>query len=120
MKKYTIVLTLALAFVGAANAQFINEGFEEVTLDSGQVMNGKKGEKAFIVPSNGSPFQMKMPILYDTSWGGYWAGGWAISKQIDGSTGPSDFAKHLYCAKPGYGAEKTLKVNTSAKALPWV
>jgi hypothetical protein len=109
MKKYTLILTVALAFAGAANAQFHMEGFEDVLLDSGQVMNGKKGEKAFVVPSSGSPFQMKMPILYDTSWGGNWAGGWAISKQIDGSTGPSDFSKHLYCAKPGFGSEKNSK-----------
>ena len=109
MKKYSIILSLALVFVGAAKAQFHKEGFEDVTLDSGQVMNGKKGEKAFVVPSSGNPFQMKMPILYDTSWGGYWAGGWAISQKIDGSTGPSDFTKHLYCAKPGFGAEKNAK-----------
>jgi len=109
MKKYSIILVLGLAFIGPAKAQFHKEGFEDVTLDSGQVMNGKKGEKAFMVPSNENPFQMKMPILYDTSWGGYWAGGWAISKQIDGSTGPSDFTKHLYCAKPGFGAEKNSK-----------
>jgi hypothetical protein len=109
MKKYSMIMAAAFTLVGAAKAQFHKEGFEDVVLDSGQVINGKNGEKAFVVPTNGSPFQMKLPILYDTSWGGYWAGGWAISKQIDGSVGPSDFTKHLYCAKPGFGAEKNSK-----------
>ena len=45
MKKYSIFLSAALVFVGAAKAQFHKEGFEDLTLDSGQVMNGKKGER---------------------------------------------------------------------------
>lgn len=117
MKKYTIVLTLALAFVGAANAQFINEGFEEVTLDSGNVINGSKGEKEFKFRTVLNAYGPKMPIQYDTSWGGYWSGGWAISKQIDGSTGPSDFMKHLYCAKPAFGAERNASGKFMGKAF---
>lgn len=117
MKKYTIVLTLALAFVGAANAQFHKEGFEDVTLDSGNVINGSKGEKVFDFPSLTTGYSLKMPIQYDTSWGGYWSGGWAISKQIDGSAGPSDFMKHLYCAKPGNGSEKNANRKYVGKAF---
>ena len=45
MKKYSIILSVALVFVGAAKAQFHKEGFEDVTLDSGQVMNGKRERK---------------------------------------------------------------------------
>lgn len=106
MKKY---LVLALIFKSATvlTAQSsLTEGFEKLTIDSGQVINGKNGESKFNIELPGSPFKLKMPILYDTSFGGYWAGGWAISKKIDGALGASDFSKHLYCAKPGRGSEK--------------
>ena len=106
-------MAAALAIVGAAHAQFISEGFEEVTLDSGNVINGSKGEKEFKFRTVLNAYAPKMPIQYDTSWGGYWSGGWAISKQIDGSTGPSDFMKHLYCAKPAFGSER----NASGKFI---
>jgi hypothetical protein len=109
MKKYTLFLMVALAFAGAANAQtqMYIDGFENVKLDSGKVINGKNGEKSYEYNTpNSSIYSLKMPIQYDTSWGGYWSGGWAISKQIDGTSGPSDFMKHLYCAMPGHGSEK--------------
>lgn len=117
MKKYSIFLSLALAFVGAAKAQFYTEGFEEVTLDSGNVINGSKGEKEFKFRTVLNAYAPKMPIQYDTSWGGYWSGGWAISKQIDGSTGPSDFMKHLYCTKPAFGSERNASGKFMGKAF---
>lgn len=110
-------MAAALALVGATNAQFISEGFEEVTLDSGNVINGSKGEKEFKFRTVLNAYGPKMPIQYDTSWGGYWSGGWAISKQIDGSTGPSDFMKHLYCAKPAFGAERNASGKFMGKAF---
>lgn len=106
MKKNSIILFLGLTFVGAAKSQFRTEGFEDLVLDSGRVINGSKGEKAFNFTKLSTGYSLKMPIQYDTSWGGYWSGGWAISKQIDGSLGASDFMKHLYCAKTGFGSEK--------------
>ena len=110
-------MAAALAIVGAAHAQFISEGFEEVTLDSGNVINGSKGEKEFKFRTVLNAYAPKMPIQYDTSWGGYWSGGWAISKQIDGSTGPSDFMKHLYCAKPAFGSERNASGKFIGKAF---
>ena len=117
MKKYTLFIAAAFVLVGATKAQFINEGFEEVTLDSGNVINGSKGEKEFKFRTVLNAYGPKMPIQYDTSWGGYWSGGWAISKQIDGSTGPSDFMKHLYCAKPAFGAERNASGKFIGKAF---
>lgn len=110
-------MAAAFALVGATKAQFISEGFEEVTLDSGNVINGSKGEKEFKFRTVLNAYGPKMPIQYDTSWGGYWSGGWAISKQIDGSTGPSDFMKHLYCAKPAFGAERNASGKFIGKAF---
>ena len=110
-------MAAAFALVGATKAQFISEGFEEVTLDSGKVINGSKGEKEFKFRTVLNAYGPKMPIQYDTSWGGYWSGGWAISKQIDGSTGPSDFMKHLYCAKPAFGSERNASGKFIGKAF---
>ena len=105
MKKYIIAIAVSLASLQGVNAQEVRQGFETVPLDSGEVINGKNGEKSFDILGAVPNYVLKMPMQYDTSWGGYWSGGWAISKKIDGSSGPSDFSKHLYCAKPGYGAE---------------
>lgn len=100
-----LVFLFTLLNLNAICAQML-EGFEYVKADSGQVINGSKGENSFKLQSQGGGFVFTMPILWDTSSGGYWAAGWAISKKIDGSSGNSDFSKHLYCAKPGYGSEK--------------
>lgn len=110
-------MAAAFTLVGTTHAQFISEGFEEVTLDSGNVINGSKGEKEFKFRTVLNAYAPKMPIQYDTSWGGYWLGGWAISKQIDGSTGPSDFMKHLYCAKPAFGSERNASGKFNGKAF---
>lgn len=104
-KMSALVFLFTLLNLNAIYAQML-EGFESVKADSGQVINGSKGENSFKLHSQWGGFVSTMPILWDTSFGGYWAAGWAISKKIDGSTGNSDFSKHLYCAKPGYGSEK--------------
>lgn len=109
MKKYIIAIAVSLASLQGVNAQEVRQGFETVPLDSGEVINGKNGEKSFDILGAVPNYVLKMPMQYDTSWGGYWSGGWAISKKIDGSSGPSDFSKHLYCAKPGYGAEPVVQ-----------
>ena len=111
MKKFSLkIATVLFAFaaITKVSAQGITDGFESLTLDSGAIMNGSKGETKYSTPGVGigNPFVVDFPIFYDTSWGGYWASGWAISKKIDGSTGASDFSKHLFCAKPGFGSEK--------------
>ena len=44
---------------------------------------------------------------WDTSFGGYSTGPWAFSTKVDTTEETSDFTKHLYCARPGSGAEST-------------
>lgn len=91
-------------------AQTVNDGFEGLKLDSGTVMNGKQGEVNYISQfgnPNWSGGNFTLPIFWDTAFGGYWGSGWAISAKIDGKVGASDFGRHLYCAKPGHGSEKT-------------
>ena len=120
MKKYMKmrVLSLVVALMGAStvSGQLITEGFETMPMDSGTVLNGSRGERDIILHPKG-PFVSHMPVLWDTSFGGYWAAGWAVSRKLDGSGGASDFAKHLYCAKPGQGSEKNMSGKYDGKAF---
>ncbi len=108
IKMKILVIIFTLLNLNVVDAQTV-DGFEYVKADSGQLINGSKGDKSFKLHSQGGGIVSYMPILWDTSFGGYWAAGWAISKKIDGSVGKSDFSKHLYCAKPGYGSEKNVQ-----------
>ena len=111
-------LSLIIALMGAStvSGQTITEGFETMPMDSGTVLNGSRGERDILLHPKG-PFVSHMPVLWDTSFGGYWAAGWAVSRKLDGSGGASDFAKHLYCAKPGQGSEKNMSGKYDGKAF---
>jgi len=101
MKK-TILLSALLFTSICLNAQiFKTETFEGLTsvIDSGQVLNGKNSLKNY--ESDFASFQFD----WDTSYGGYWAKNWAASRVIYNKEETSDFAKHLYAAKPGYGCQ---------------
>ena len=89
---------MVMSVTSAAWCQ-LEEGFESLSLDSGQVRNGSDGNLTY---SNGS---IELPLGWDTSWGGYWASHWALSAKVNGQEGASDFNTQLYCAKPGWGAE---------------
>lgn len=109
-------LSLIIVLMGAStvSGQLITEGFETMPMDSGTVLNGSRGERGILLHPQG-PFVSHMPVLWDTSYG--WAAGWAVSRKLDGSGGASDFAKHLYCAKPGYGSEKNMAGKYDGKAF---
>ena len=118
MKKYmkmrVLSLVVALMAASTVSGQLITEGFETMPMDSGTVLNGSRGERDILLHPKG-PFVSHMPVLWDTSYG--WAAGWAVSRKLDGSGGASDFAKHLYCAKPGYGSEKNMAGKYDGKAF---
>lgn len=101
MKKTIILFALLFTSI-CVNAQiFKTETFEGLTsvIDSGQVLNGKNSLKNY--ESEFASFQFD----WDTSYGGYWAKNWAASRVIYNKEETSDFAKHLYAAKPGYGCQ---------------
>ncbi len=101
MKKNILLSVLFLTSM-CLNAQILKtETFEGLTsvIDSGQVLNGKSAIKNY--ESNFASFQFG----WDTSFGGYWAKNWAASRVIYNRVEASDYAKHLYAAKPGYGCE---------------
>ena len=115
IKMRAVSLIIVLMGASAVSGQSVTEGFETMPMDSGTVLNGSRGERDILLHPKG-PFVSHMPVLWDTSYGGYWAAGWAVSRKLDGSGGASDFAKHLYCAKPGQGSEKNMSGKYDGKA----
>ena len=116
IKMRALSLIIVLMGASAVSGQSVTEGFETMPMDSGTVLNGSRGERDILLHPKG-PFVSHMPVLWDTSYGGYWAAGWAVSRKLDGSGGASDFAKHLYCAKPGQGSEKNMSGKYDGKAF---
>lgn len=89
------------------------EGFENYPLDSGLVINGSRGEDKIVTGRLG------FPVSWDETYK-YWSGGWALSKKLDGSDGPSSAEKYLYTARPGFGAEKTGKAFLVGQNNSWL
>jgi hypothetical protein len=113
MKKIILTSILALS-TGLALAQ---EGFDNILVDSGKVLNGRLGETEYIFQSDN--FNMTLPVVWDTSWGGLWTSGWAISTKWDSTQQASNFNKHLYCAKPfkGFNQSKAFAVGQNGSFL---
>lgn len=109
---------LALIFVGSilqSNAQTVD--FEDVVLDSGKVLNGFDGETEYVFTYNTS--DLHLPTFWDTSFGGFWASGWAISRKYDSATVSTNFDRHLYCVKAykGAGGSNTFVIGQNGASL---
>ncbi len=113
MKKVGIVALLFSA-VGLQAQVF---GFEETTFGTANVLNGKEGSTQFNFSSSGN--SVVLPVKWDTSWGGYWASGWALSQKYDSTRETSNFTKHLYSSIAYKGAEEsnTFAVGTSGSYI---
>lgn len=102
-----------LALLGSVNVSIaqplnkLNVGFEELhdSLGTSGVRNGSRGNATYNF-SQGE-FNLHLDTDWDTSFGGYWAGGWALSNLKYTTEETSDFSKHLYASKPGKGSEKS-------------
>lgn len=119
--KNKLILTITLLFALVANpltsnAQFANFNFDELTLDSGKVMNGSDGYKLY-QKSNGS-ITLNMPVYYDTQYK-YWSGGWAFSHVYDSVTTTSNYTRQLYASKgfKGYNNSSIFVVGTNGSTL---
>lgn len=110
--KYSIKI-MFLALLGSVNVSIaqplnkLNVGFEELhdSLGTSGVRNGSRGNATYNF-SQGE-FNLHLDTDWDTSFGGYWAGGWAFSNLKYTTEETSDFSKHLYASKPGKGSEKS-------------
>lgn len=110
--KYSIKI-MFLALLGSVNVSIaqplnkLNVGFEELqdSLGTSGVRNGSRGNATYNF-SQGE-FNLRLDTDWDTSFGGYWAGGWALSNLKYTTKETSDFSKHLYASKPGKGSEES-------------
>lgn len=75
------VVTLFATF---ASGQDYYYSFENYTLPIDSFDNGSSGTKSF------EDQGMACPVLWDTAWGGFWAGGWALSNQTDSTRQGTD------------------------------
>lgn len=106
MKKILFSTFSTLCFLTQTKAQTSTIfGFEEMndSLGARGVWNGSNG----VITYDFSESTMNLTIHsnWDTSFGGYWAGGWALSNKNYTTEETSDFTKHLYASKPGGGSE---------------
>lgn len=101
MKNYII----AIAALLTATTTYGQITFENNPADSGLVLNGKNGETSFLPTDKGST--LFMPTFWDTSFGGFWSSGWALSKKLDSATVSVDYARHMYCVKAFTGANNS-------------
>lgn len=111
MKNINIIKIMCVTLLGSVNVSMaqpltkLNMGFEELhdSLGTTGVRNGSQGNKSYMFSHDG--FNLTLNINWDTSFGGYWAGGWAFSNLNYTTEETSDFSKHLYASKPGKGSE---------------
>ena len=96
-----------MAAAKQSNAQnYMQVGFEFANFDTLKVLNGSDLITTGYTgtqDNNNQGNYFYMPIDWDTSFGGYWRSGWAISKVIDTTEGEGDYAAQLYAARPGTG-----------------
>jgi hypothetical protein len=90
-----IFTLIALTVTTAAAAQTISTA-ETVVLSAESYWNGSDLSGGV---ASGNAF---FPNVYDTSFGGYWASGWAVSNRTDSNVVASSFAQ-LYTASAGSG-----------------
>ncbi|MCA6364123.1 MAG: DUF4465 domain-containing protein [Bacteroidetes bacterium] len=90
-----IITLIALSFTTALAAQTISTA-ENVVLASESYWNGSDQSGGV---ASGNAF---FPNAYDTSFGGYWASGWAVSNRTDSAVVASSVAQ-LYTASAGSG-----------------
>ena len=107
IKKIAFLFLLQVGTNWSLTAQ-IQSGFEFANFDTLKVIDGRDlTTKGYYgnADNNGNGKFFYAPITWDTSFGGYWKSGWALSKVIDTAVEPSDYTKHLYAARPGTGAK---------------
>ncbi|MGB0165574.1 MAG: DUF4465 domain-containing protein [Luteibaculum sp.] len=92
---FTTVLVMSAAALGQTQSTF--EGF---LTEPNSKLNGSGDPMGTAYTDGNAVFN----CFYDTSFGGYWSGGFAISNVVDSTTG--DFT-NLYGARPGSGYQQS-------------
>jgi len=97
LKSTLFTIMTALIGFSTLNAQTVSD-FENLSLPADSYYNGSDLAGSFI--SGNAHFYS----VYDTSWGGYWASGFAYSSMRDSSDGSY---LNMYSARPAEGAESS-------------
>lgn len=100
-----IIIGLYMSFSIAQNEVKFHFDMLESNIGTDNYWDGSNGIDT--VSFSQDDYYLEMIMGWDTSWGGYSTGPWAFSTRIDTTEETSDFSKHLYCARPGSGAEGT-------------
>jgi hypothetical protein len=106
LSSIAIVLFVSLVCSIHVQGQTIS-GFENLSVPTDSFINGSSNTLGYTFSSGNADFEN----YYDTAWGGYWSGGWAMSSVIDSTnTGPGN----LYGAITGTGeSSSTYAIGTN-------
>ena len=94
MRLFTCSLLFAFTLTQVIAQGDVISNFEDISVEVDSFLNGSDGSQVF--QSGFADF----PTIYSDAWGGYWAGGWAISNVQDSIT--SGFG-NLYASKTNGG-----------------
>ncbi|MDX5320563.1 MAG: DUF4465 domain-containing protein [Bacteroidota bacterium] len=111
MKK--LLFSLFTLFAADAFAQATDSAsFENYSLPNDSFDNGSSGTLLF--EDNG----VKSPVFWDTAWGGYWAGGWALSNQTDSTREGTDGLYQSITGTASHGSNYLVGQNGSELIWP--
>ncbi|MDG1097827.1 MAG: DUF4465 domain-containing protein [Bacteroidia bacterium] len=105
--KFTLS-AIAMATSLALSAQTFT--LESILVPAEKVAKGLDGSTMHTELDNA--VTLNLPVKWDTSFGGYWANGWAISQKYDSTREASDATKHQFSAitYKGYMASNTFAI----------
>lgn len=105
--KFTLsAIVMATSF--ALSAQTFT--LESISVPADKVAKGLDGSTMHTELDNA--VTLNLPVKWDTSFGGYWANGWAISQKYDSTREDSDAKKHIFSAitYKGYMGSNTFAI----------
>jgi hypothetical protein len=114
MIKTTTLCALAALSISSYAQTF---DLESITVPADKVSNGRDGKTLHTQTVAGAT--INMPVKWDSSFGGYWSSGWAISQKYDTTLEKSDYTKHLYSSSSykGYNGSNTFAVGSRGAYL---
>ena len=109
MIKITTLCTLAAISISSYAQTF---DLESIAVPADKVSNGRDGKTLHTQTVAGAT--INMPVKWDSSSGGYWSSGWAISQKYDTTLEKSDYTKHLYSSSSykGYNGSNNFAVGS--------
>lgn len=111
MKKLLFIVS-AMFTLGASAQNTDSASFENYTLPTDSFDNGSTGTNEF------NDAGIISPVFWDTAWGGYWAGGWALSNQTDSTREGTDGLYQSITGNAAHGINYLVGQNGSELKWP--